>query len=156
MPLLFFIFLQSFIHPSWSNQWFGCPIMLQHVHHLSDSFSSEAGCLWITRYVFVGAYICNYFPWKESFLIFHSLLLRIEMKESFSYCTAGNRNGPNGCLFVRNFHHCYKKDQEIFVCRMVWWVTILCLCRRDLLMAYTQFVKEVIWLKEFNQNNVRL
>lgn len=52
-------------------------------------------------------------------IVFHSLLLRIEMKESFSYCTAGNRNGPNGCLFVRNFHHCYKKDQEIFVCRMV-------------------------------------
>lgn len=42
------------------------------------------------------------------------------------YWTAGNRNGY---LFVRIFHHCYKKEQEIFVCRMVWWVTIVCLCR---------------------------
>lgn len=48
--------------------------------------------------------------------VFHSLLLRIEMKESFSYCTAGNEAAAYLCGF---FHHCYRKDQEIFVCRMV-------------------------------------
>lgn len=48
--------------------------------------------------------------------VFHSLLLRIEMKESFSYCTAGNEAAA---FFVRIFHHCYRKGQEIFVCRMV-------------------------------------